>query len=119
MRSRRAQVVGQGLGAVPVGEGELDGQQPALGAGAEHRQEPGVARVGRVELHDQAGPAGGGDGRAQRSSRLATSAPAATGAAKVEPSRRVTTDSAVSHGADHGRRGRAAPAGRRRRWRWR
>ena len=35
-------------------------------------------------------------GRDQRSRRLATSAPAATGAAKVEPSRRVTTDSAAA-----------------------
>ncbi len=52
------QLVGQGLGVLAVDQGDLDGQEPALGPHPEHGEEPGVALVGRVELHDQGGPVG-------------------------------------------------------------
>ena len=48
-------LVGEVLRALAVGEGLLDREQPALGTAAEHRQEPGVAAVGRVELDDERG----------------------------------------------------------------
>ena len=48
-------LVGEVLRALAVGEGLLDREQPALGAPAEHGQEPGVAAVGRVELDDEGG----------------------------------------------------------------
>ena len=48
-------LVGEVLGALAVGEGLLDREQPALGAAPEHGEEPGVALVGRVELDDERG----------------------------------------------------------------
>ena len=50
------ELVGQGLGAPCCRRGPArSGSSAALGAAAEHREEPGVARVGRVELDDERG----------------------------------------------------------------
>ena len=117
------QGVGQRLGGLAVAEGPLDGQQGAVGPGAEHREEPRVAasRAGRAgrRAWTRTAPV---TPLAQRSSRLDTSAPAATGASKADPSRRVMNASATAAVVRVvGRRGRQRRSGGRpcRRWRGR